>query len=150
MSERYGCSGSKVAAHGRCADEMTSKRDNIIAIEHVAALMRHSNKESDYRIMNPRMPNYIRVGETRRSISEKRQQKEVKATLYVNWKPVCEVIHICDAVDSRPHSTTIAILWLRFQQAVGQNIVNVDDDDATLGRRVGDIAVPGEENTLGR
>jgi hypothetical protein len=125
---------------------MAGKRDNIIAIEHVAAMISHGSLQREYRIMNPKMPNYIRVGETRRSKDERRQQKEIKATLYVNWKPVCDVIHICDATDEQPHGTAIAILWLRFEQAVGRNIVNVDDDDATLGRREGDIAA-GERNT---
>jgi transcriptional regulator of aromatic amino acid metabolism len=65
---------------------------------------------------------YIRVAETRRSIAEKRRAKEIKATLYVNGALVCEVMPICSAEDDNPEGTAIALLWLAFEQRVGQDI----------------------------
>lgn len=65
---------------------------------------------------------YIKVNETRRSRDEMRKQKEIKATLHVNGRAVCEVLTVCGQEDQNPEGTAISMLWLKFQQDVGKDI----------------------------
>src|SRR3954464_4197119 len=99
---------------------MATKEQRDAAIASAAQTVRRLNLRGTETAMKG--STYIKVGETRRSMDEKRKQKEIKATLYVNGALVCEVMPVCSADDDTPEGSAIAALWLKFEQTVGQDI----------------------------
>jgi hypothetical protein len=117
---------------------MATKEQRRSAIEHAADYVKRHNLRGD-QPMTPRPDCYIKASETRRSIAEKRKQKEIKATLYVFQRPVCEILANTSQDDQSPHGSAIALLWLKFQQQVGPFITYdvPGHDEATSGRNEG-------------